>query len=550
MARAPIGLKLRERRKSLGVTQTALAAKVGVSPSYLNLIESEKRNIGGSLLMRIADELDIRMEELDGAADRRLIDDLGEIAASPTFQNLKVSPQSAGELVGRHPDWARALTVLYRTYMDRDQTVIALADRLNQDPFLSAAVHRMLTNVASIRSASEILESVSDIEPDQRERFHNILLTESDQLSSVAEGLAAFFDKGVAPTRSISPNEEIDDFLQEHQNHFPELEIAAEALASSLNLKEQGVTTALSEMIEQRYGLSITYAAPESAQRSKARFKAGSKAESKPVSAPRLKPGAKTGSHQIENNGTVQDKRMVLAEALPGPTRRFLLARTAAELALAEPISGIIEQSSTLTSAEARRRATGALASYCASAMLLPYDRFLEQAVKLRYDIERLRHSFDVSLEQICHRLVTLRKPGAEGIPFAFMRVDPSGYVSKRYALPGLPIPRYGGACPLWPVYRAFQTPGMVNCSLAAFPNNDRFLFVACAVEKGASAYGQHRPLLSIMLACEALYADQTVYGDTLSAATRDQALAVGPTCRLCTREDCAHRQEDLIVAT
>lgn len=130
------------------------------------------------------------------------------------------------------------------------------------------------------------------------------------------------------------------------------------------------------------------------------------------------------------------------------------------------------------------------------------------------------------------------------------MRVDPSGYVSKRYALPGLPIPRYGGACPLWPVYRAFQTPGMVNCNLAAFPNNDRFLFVACAVEKGASAYGQHRPLLSIMLACEALYADQTVYGDTLSTGARDQALAVGPTCRLCTREDCGHRQEDLIVAT
>ncbi len=521
MARAPIGLKLRERRKALGVTQTALAAKVGVSPSYLNLIESEKRNIGGSLLMRLASELEIQLEELDGAADRRLIDDLGEIAASPTFQNLKVSPQSASELVGRHPEWARALTVLYRTYMDRDQTVIALADRLNQDPFLAAAVHRMLTNVSSIRSASEILESVPDIEPDQRERFHNILLTESDQLSSVAEGLAAFFDKGVAPTRSISPNEEIDDFLQEHQNYFPELESASEVLASSLQLREQGITTALSDLIEQRYGVAINYAAA----------------------------GSKRQANQTSLKGVAHDKRLVLAEALPGPTRRFLLARTAAELALAETIREIIEKSSVLTSAEARRRATRVLTSYCASAMLLPYDRFLEQAIKLRYDVERLRHSFDVSLEQVCHRLITLRKPAAEGIPFAFMRVDPSGYVSKRYALPGLPIPRYGGACPLWPVYRAFQTPGVVNCNLAAFPNNDRFLFVACAVEKGASAYGQHRPLLSIMLACEALYADQTVYGDTLSTGARDQALAVGPTCRLCTREDCSHRQEDLIVA-
>ncbi|WP_282605214.1 helix-turn-helix domain-containing protein [Pelagibius sp. Alg239-R121] len=523
MARAPIGLKLRERRKALGVTQTALAAKVGVSPSYLNLIESEKRNIGGSLLKRLAGELGIRMEELDGAADRRLIDDLGEIATSPTFQNLKVSPQSASELVGRHPDWARALTVLYRTYMDRDQTVIALADRLNQDPFLAAAVHRMLTNVSAIRSASEILESIPDIEPDQRERFHSILLTESDQLSSVAEGLAAFFDKGVAPTRSISPNEEVDDFLQEHQSYFPELESAADALSASLQLEEHSVISTLSELIEQRYGVTISQSA---------------------------KGSHLNGPSQGPNEAVSNDNRLILSDAVPGPTRRFVLARAAAELALAEPIKEIVDKAGVLTTGEARRRATRVLSSYCAAAMLLPYDRFLEQAISLRYDIERLRHSFDVSLEQICHRLITLRKPGAEGIPLAFMRVDPSGYVSKRYTLPGLPIPRYGGACPLWPVYRAFQTPGVVNCSLAAFPNNDRFLFIACAVEKGASAFGQHRPLLSIMLACEAIYADQTVYGGSLNFAAKDQALAVGPTCRLCTREDCAHRQEDLIVAT
>ncbi len=523
MARAPIGLKLRERRKALGVTQTALAAKVGVSPSYLNLIESEKRNIGGSLLKRLAGELGIRMEELDGAADRRLIDDLGEIAASPTFQNLKVSPQSASELVGRHPDWARALAVLYRTYMDRDQTVIALADRLNQDPFLAAAVHRMLTNVASIRSASEILESVPDIEPDQRQRFHNILLTESDQLSSVAEGLAAFFDKGVAPTRSISPNEEIDDFLQEHRSYFPELETAAEALAASMQLEEVGVVPALSELLEQRYGVTIEVSA---------------------------RIGNQTVGNALSDDNPAIANRLTLADAAPSSSRRFLLARAAAERALAEPITEIIDKATVLTSGEARRRASRVLASYAAAAILLPYDRFLEQAVSLRYDIERLRYSFDVSLEQVCHRLITLRKPAAEGIPFAFMRVDPSGYVSKRYTLPGLPIPRYGGACPLWPVYRAFQTPGMVNCSLAAFPNNDRFLFVACAVEKGASAYGQHRPLLSIMLACEALYADQTVYGEGLNLTARERMLSVGPTCRLCVREDCAHRQEELIVAT
>src|SRR3546814_13719442 len=70
-----------------------------------------------------------------------------------------------------------------------------------------------------------------------------------------------------------------------------------------------------------------------------------------------------------------------------------------------------------LTTPAARERAASALQSYCAGALLLPYDRFLEEAVRVRYDVDLLRRSYGASIEQVCHRLVTLRRPAAEGVP-------------------------------------------------------------------------------------------------------------------------------------
>jgi predicted transcriptional regulator len=128
------------------------------------------------------------------------------------------------------------------------------------------------------------------------------------------------------------------------------------------------------------------------------------------------------------------------------------------------------------------------------------------------------------------------------------MRSDPAGYVTKRFPLPNLPLPRYGGACPLWAVYQAFQTPETVVRQLAEVPSGDRFLFISRAVVKGDAAYGQPRPLLSIMLACDSLYADQTVYGDRLDLSASAPADRVGSTCRLCARGDCPQRQEDVII--
>src|SRR5574337_411226 len=180
--RSLIGPTLRERRRALGITQSQLAADAGISASYLNLIESDKRNIGGALLKRLADALGLALDELDGAAERRLQDDLGELAAEPLLAELRLDAAATHALASQHRNWAHALVRLHRAWRDRGRAVSALSDRLNQDPFLAGAVHSMLTQVAAIRSASEIVETVGDLEPAQRQQFVAIVGNESAQI--------------------------------------------------------------------------------------------------------------------------------------------------------------------------------------------------------------------------------------------------------------------------------------------------------------------------------------------------------------------------------
>lgn len=262
MATPLIGLKIRERRKELGLTQTELAARVGISVSYLNLIEHNRRSIGGRLLRQVAEELQVGLESLDGATERRLAADLTEVMADPLLDGIGLEAHAIDDLVGRYPGWARAAVMLHRAFLDRSQSMHALADRLNQDPFLGEAIHRILTNVSAIGSIAEILTSVDDVAPEQQRRFHAILAEESTRLAAAAQGLSTFFEAAGTTTRSTAPAEEVDDFLLEHHNYFPALEDAAEALLRQLGAEPQRLEALMLERLEQEHGLSVSRAAP------------------------------------------------------------------------------------------------------------------------------------------------------------------------------------------------------------------------------------------------------------------------------------------------
>ena len=167
-----------------------------------------------------------------------------------------------------------------------------------------------------------------------------------------------------------------------------------------------------------------------------------------------------------------------------------------------------------------------------------------EAALACRYDIDMLQCRFSASVEQVCHRLASLRRLGAEGVLRLHALPDPAGFITKRLPLRDLPLPRYGGACPLWAVYRAFQTPDRFFRQLAEFPDRSRFLFFARPSPSRPRDLDAPRHLVSIMLGCDVLYARDVIYGDGLDLTAKPVSEPVGSACRVCAREDCRHRQE------
>ena len=172
----------------------------------------------------------------------------------------------------------------------------------------------------------------------------------------------------------------------------------------------------------------------------------------------------------------------------------------------------------------------------------MPYEPFLEAAERSRYDVDALSRRFGVSYEQAAHRLATLRRPGAEGVRFAFMRSDASGFVTKRLPLAGLPLPRYGNACPLWPIYGAFQAPGVTARSFGEMPSGERFLFFARAIEKRPAMRRLPAPPDVGDARLRGRGRRRVVYGDGIERAAA--MVPVGTLCRVCPRSDCGHRQE------
>ncbi len=226
MARSILGHRIRERRRAIGITQADLARRVGISPSYLNLIERNRRGIAGKRLADIAEALGIRLSELEGASERRLEQALAALAADPRFAGLEIEAEAVGELIGRFPGWARAIGALARSEEEQAALLRSFADRLTHDPFLGETVHRMLTRIAALRSTAEILEAVPDISPGQARRFHTILAEESRRLSDIAEALATYFDKAATPERAVTPVDEVQALFEDHANRFDAIEAA------------------------------------------------------------------------------------------------------------------------------------------------------------------------------------------------------------------------------------------------------------------------------------------------------------------------------------
>jgi hypothetical protein len=425
----------------------------------------------------------------------------------------------AQNIIGMEPGWGRAMLRLHDAYNGANKTIESLSDRFNRDPFLVEASHEIVTQITAIRSFAEILTEFDDLPAEKRRRYNSLVAKESSVLSAAAKAFFAFLDDVDTTVRATTPSGEVEDFIHAHENYFPSLEQAAEALSARIGARGEVKIETITNYLATQHGIIIN---PESGDR--------------PQPPPRFL------DYKLVGN------QLDFLKWHPPESIRFLVTQFIFEHECSDILDELITDKA-LISDDARVRARRAMARYAAGAFLFPYQPFLKAAIELRYDIQALQQRFNGSFEQIIHRLMTLRAPGSTGIPFLFLRTDLAGNISKRFSLSNLHLPRYGGACPLWALYRAFLTPGQIIAQRVRMPTGQEFLFIARTITKQADTFGTPEKTYSVMLGCDLAYADQIIYGEAYEKSQASLITEAGSNCRLCPRQACVHRAHAPILA-
>lgn len=216
------GTRIRERRTAVRMKQAELAEAAGISASYLNLIEHNRRRIGGKLLLSIARVLEVEPSTLVEGAEAALISALREAAAARP--DLKAELDRIDEFAGRFPGWAALMADNRRRIDALERTVETLTDRLTHDPQLAASLHDMLSTVTSIRSTAGILAETGEIEPEWQNRFHRNINEDARRLAESSTALVRYLDSADSEANLTSPQEEVEAYLEENAYHFPTLE--------------------------------------------------------------------------------------------------------------------------------------------------------------------------------------------------------------------------------------------------------------------------------------------------------------------------------------
>ena len=308
----------------------------------------------------------------------------------------------------------------------------------------------------------------------------------------------------------VFPVEEVRDYLQSESNHFPEIEASAEALWTEARLDPTDVFGGLGGHLRDVHGIAVRVMPVDVMPETTRRF-------------------------------DFHRRRVLLSELLAPAARSFQLAVQVALYAHRDLLDRYVERAE-LSSPEVERLCRLSLANYFAGCVIMPYGRFLDSAKTLRYDIEILQRRFGASFEQVCHRLTTLGRHGARGIPFFFIRVDNAGNVSKRLSGGGFHFARFGGTCPRWIVHDAFRMPAQIRTQVAAMPDGSRFFTIARTVDLIESRTWEQPPQYAIGLGCDIRDAEQLIYADGLDLGIERAATPIGVACRVCERLDCRQR--------
>ncbi len=430
------GTRIRARRNLRGLRQSDLARMVSVSPSYLNLIEHNRRKVSAPLLAALAQALGVSQDGLIEDNDSRLVE--GARAAALRSEVDTAELERIDEFTGRFPGWARVLADTQARAEGLERTVENLNDRMTHDPYLAEALHEIISAVTSVQSTAAILNDSDAVEPEWQARFHGNILQDSTRLAEGAVALVNYIDTvNTSETGLAAPLEEVEAWLARHNFHPPGIE-------------------------DQR------------------------PADSGPLVG-----------EQVE---------------LSSEAARFLAGQW--------------------------------LARMKADARALPLDPFLTEVERIGLLPDQLAAEFGVPLDVVLRRLALLPQDGVRraGLPAMGLVVcDASGTLIFRRPLEDFALPRFGGGCPLWPLYQALSSPARPISQTLVTAGRMGRQFHAFAVAHTISPVRFDFPLT--MNATMLLVAD-------VSGREGGTPLAVGASCRTCAQVECPARREPSILMT
>ena len=327
------------------------------------------------------------------------------------------------------------------------------------------------------------------------------------------------------------PHEEVRDFFYERHNHFAPLDDKAEALAAVVLATPPHASAP---------GRAAPPRDPDDARAVASHLEAYLlRAHGVSTQAlPEAEVGAESGALRRFD---ARHKRLYLSDAAEPAQRAFQLATQLAFLEAGDLVDALAT-SGNFSGPEPHALARIGLANYFAGALVLPYRRFLAAAQALHYDIDLLAQRFGVSFETVCHRLSTLQRPDARGVPFFFVRVDRAGNISKRQSATDFHFSHSGGTCPLWNVYEAFAQPHKVLTQIARMPDGRTYLWIARCITSATGGYGSPERTFAIALGCDVRHASRLVYAKGLALSDPDAATPIGAGCKVCDRQGCPQR--------
>jgi predicted transcriptional regulator/transcriptional regulator with XRE-family HTH domain len=407
----------------------------------------------------------------------------------------------------------------YLNHLERNQRPVTAALLLRLAEIYEVDVRSFASGGGTRTGVDELVEIFSDLLLSDLGVPRYELAELAQNAPSIADAVARLYaavkeagrDPNLATSGDVrglvTPENWVRDYIQQHRNHYADLEDCAETLGGALS-DPLSMSEPMRRRLKEAWGI-----------------------------AARVVPQSELGN--FAQYYDADRRQFLLSSQLRAENRTFALAYQLALIEFASVIERMVAEAAPPDEGIAQLLHMS-LANYAAGAIMMPYGRFLKACEEMRYSIDRLCGEFGANVEQVAHRFTTLSRPGARGVPFFMLRVDPAGNISKRYAGDQFPFSRFGGTCPRWNLHAAFQVAGQAVTQLIETPDGQRYFTVARTIERPIKA-DLSGGLLAIGLGCEIRHAHKLSCADGYDFATAG-ATPVGPACALCPRLDCGYR--------